>query len=263
MKQRALHCTTGAGTVVQVRRYAPHERQSAHFHESTSMTLIVRGSLEECVGSETARGSALSVVVKPAGVEHRDRFGSEGATTLQVVLSHADEAAMTQAGPGLSEWRWIHAGEVARPLVHLLRLLVLGKGPGDQDPGSIEDHLLEAVAYLQPATGRRAGRAPDWLLRVRNALESEALPIRTLAAESRVHPVRLAREFRSHFGVAPSAYRRRFRLRRAARLLAGSQIPLVEAAFQAGYADQAHMTRELRASIGETPRAFRRLVAGV
>lgn len=252
---------THGGSVVSLCRYAPGERQATHAHRHTSVTLVVRGSLEEGVEAETACGSALSAVVKPAEIEHRDTFGAQGAMTLQIVVSPGDERISTRHGAALSEWQWIHAGEVARELLGLLHVLMSPSGRRDGSPRDLGDRVYRALTSLRSSAAPRAGGAPDWLRRVQGTLASSAAPIRALAAEVGIHPVRLAREFRVHFGLAPSQYRRRARLGRAAGLIATSRVPLSEAALEAGYADQAHMTRELRALIGETPGGFRRLVA--
>jgi AraC-like DNA-binding protein len=63
------------------------------------------------------------------------------------------------------------------------------------------------------------------------------------------------RAFSATFGLAPSAYQRQLRLRAARRLL-GLGVPPAEAAAQAGFADQAHLTRWFRRVYGVTPGAY-------
>jgi AraC family transcriptional regulator len=72
-----------------------------------------------------------------------------------------------------------------------------------------------------------------------------------------VHRVHLAREFRDHFGLTVGDYVRRRRLARARHLLAHTDLPLSAAAADAGFADQAHLTRAFRAAFGTTPGRFR------
>jgi AraC-like DNA-binding protein len=64
------------------------------------------------------------------------------------------------------------------------------------------------------------------------------------------------RAFRRAYGLAPSDYQRQLRVRAARRLLAGDVPPSVAAA-QAGFADQAHLTRWFRRYFGVTPGAYR------
>jgi AraC-like DNA-binding protein len=64
------------------------------------------------------------------------------------------------------------------------------------------------------------------------------------------------RAFVAAFGLAPSDYQRQLRIRLARRLLAGGCAPAVAAA-EAGFADQAHLTRWFRRYYGVTPGAYR------
>ena len=64
------------------------------------------------------------------------------------------------------------------------------------------------------------------------------------AGVSRNHVIRL---FRRHYGMTPFQYRRRLRLRRAEALLREG-LRAVDAAYEAGFADQSHLCAALRAS---------------
>jgi AraC family transcriptional regulator len=248
---------------VRLVRYAPTEKQLLHAHPSASLTLILSGEIEERSGSKTAHGVAFDVVVKPAGVEHSDAFGPRGARTLQLLLSKEDETCTEDSGHRLGAWRWIRGGSVGLALLRVLASAASdGSTRGPRVAGAELDALLaEVLAAIDPPAPRRGGHAPCWLLRVRSALEEDSIPIGSLALSQGVHPVHLAREFRRHFGTAPTAYRRDARVRRAVSSLAASPRGLAEAAVEAGYADQAHMTRELHQALGATPGAVRDLLA--
>jgi AraC-like DNA-binding protein len=64
------------------------------------------------------------------------------------------------------------------------------------------------------------------------------------------------RAFVSAYGVAPSEYQRQLRVREARRLLAAGVAP-ADAAAQAGFADQPHLTRWFRRYYGVTPAVYR------
>jgi AraC-like DNA-binding protein len=64
------------------------------------------------------------------------------------------------------------------------------------------------------------------------------------------------RAFRQAYGLAPSDYRRELRVRTARRLLTAGVEPALAAA-EAGFADQAHLTRWFRRYYGVTPGAYR------
>jgi len=58
-------------------------------------------------------------------------------------------------------------------------------------------------------------------------------------------------------GISPKRMLRVLRLHTALRAAWGRQASWSEIAYRAGYADQAHLTREMRALLGETPSAWR------
>ncbi|GAA0502225.1 putative AraC-family regulatory protein [Paractinoplanes deccanensis] len=85
-------------------------------------------------------------------------------------------------------------------------------------------------------------------------------PVRVgeLAEELGTTRRRLERGFRAHIGLAPKAVARIARFQRAAAQV-GLGVPLSAAAAGNGYADQPHLTREIRALAGVTPVQLRAL----
>jgi len=69
------------------------------------------------------------------------------------------------------------------------------------------------------------------------------------------------RAFRQVYGLAPSDYQRELRVRTARRLLTAGVEPALAAA-EAGFADQAHLTRWFRRYYGVTPGAYRAAAGG-
>lgn len=79
-----------------------------------------------------------------------------------------------------------------------------------------------------------------------------------LVREAGVGRRQLERRFQAAVGLSPGAAVRVQRFRRALRLLAARPpLPLARVALDAGYYDQAHLTREFRALAGETPGRWR------
>jgi AraC-like DNA-binding protein len=68
----------------------------------------------------------------------------------------------------------------------------------------------------------------------------------------------LSRGFGRTFDVTPAAFRAEARAHRAFALIAETTMPLCAVAADAGFADQAHMTRAVKALTGEAPRFWRR-----
>jgi AraC-like DNA-binding protein len=70
-------------------------------------------------------------------------------------------------------------------------------------------------------------------------------------------PFALLRAFRAETGLPPHAYLNQLRVRLARRLLDDGLAPAVVAA-EAGFADQAHLTRHFKRVVGVPPGAYQR-----
>jgi AraC family transcriptional regulator len=94
---------------------------------------------------------------------------------------------------------------------------------------------------------------------VREALHDSArLPsLGELADVAGVHEVHLARAFRASYGCTIGGYFRTVRLGRALAMLRGSNDAIAEIALACGYADQSHLTRDVRNATGLTPAELR------
>lgn len=245
----------GAGFEVRQVDYAPGYRQAPHAHDTTGITLVLDGSFRETAHGREEEASALSVVVKPAGTVHADVVGPRGARTVFVGIR--DEATLLPEPSDLGSWRWLHAGPGVQPLLDLRRaVLDLTTAP------DAEEMVLELLSEVTEAPAPRHGDAPFWVRRAREILDdlaAERIRVRDLAEQVRVHPVSLTRAFRRAYGVPVTTYRRRVRLRRAAAEVVGSDRSLGSIAHDAGYADQAHMCREVRQTTGLTPSGLRRV----
>ncbi|PZG00106.1 AraC family transcriptional regulator [Micromonospora deserti] len=122
----------------------------------------------------------------------------------------------------------------------LVRLVGAAAGPAPGSPG--RDRLLVAAARAAVRDG-----AP------------EAAGLLPLARALGVSPYRLSRSFQALVGVPLTRYRNRLRVGRTLDLLAGGA-DLATVAAELGFADQAHLTRTVRAHLGQTPGRLRRLL---
>jgi AraC-like DNA-binding protein len=114
---------------------------------------------------------------------------------------------------------------------------------------------LALVAALRP---RLAAAAPDprVLAAARRLARMPGTPVPALADAVGIGERQLRRCFAAAVGYGPKTFARIARFHRALALVRAAE-PAAAAAFAAGYADQAHMTREMRALGGRTPSALR------
>jgi len=119
------------------------------------------------------------------------------------------------------------------------------------------------VAALERWSQARAGAHPVDPLGPRVlAMARAGLPVSDMAARLGLSPRQLHRRCLSNFGYGP---RRLTRVLRFSRLCdeGGSGVPLAQLAHAVGYADQAHLSREVRELAGTTPaRLVQLLTAG-
>ena len=169
------------------------------------------------------------VIVHGAFESHLDRFGSQGADLLVLALpfAHGLSARLKLADPD----------EIVRR--------------AERDPRAALELLIgTAVRYL-PAVGDW----PDAL--AADILVDPRLSLTEWARRHRLHPGTLARALRKQFAVTPAEFRRSARVQNALRRLAGSGTALPDIALASGFADQAHMSRDVRALTGHSPRMLR------
>jgi AraC-like DNA-binding protein len=126
-----------------------------------------------------------------------------------------------------------------------------------------QERMITAARLLtRHATGRLAA-APgttrathDIAARMRSTMHDYLnVDLDELAAVAGCSRFAAYRAFTSVYGLPPSDYQRQLRIRQARHLLAGGTSPAVAAA-EAGFADQAHLTRWFRRYYGITPGAY-------
>jgi AraC family transcriptional regulator len=218
--------------------------------------VVLTGSLVESARGASREARRGSVVFKPAGVRHSDRFGPDGARTLQVVLA---------PGRDVPRYDWVDGGLASGIFLRLDAALAHGDDAARLDA----ECLVAALLSLQMAPPA-SEPPPRWLRTVLDFLHAHpdgALHATDLAHLASVHPVHLARVFRRHHGCTIGEYVRRLRLDRAADALAETEafagepggMSIARIAMEAGFADQAHFTRAFRARAGLPPGRFRRI----
>ena len=112
--------------------------------------------------------------------------------------------------------------------------------------------LVESLPRRRLADSPPAPRELDWAWR-QLVRSGGRVRVRALAVELGWSPRRLIDRFRDHVGLPPKAAARVIRLDRAVSALRSGTPRIAEVAAACGYADQAHLGRELRELGGITP----------
>jgi AraC-like DNA-binding protein len=191
-------------------------------------TATVTGVREERVTKVlTGRSRALGVMFRPAGF--RPLLGRPLSAITGAVLPLAEVV------PG---WEPIRTDVDAS---------------GEELSASVD----KALAALLPADAQPCERTTTWAERA--ATDRELRRVEDLAASAGVTVRALQRAFNDHVGVGPKWLLRRYRLYEAAEQAAGTaDVDWSALAADLGYADQAHLTREFTAAVGQPPGRYRR-----
>lgn len=240
-----------------------------HWHATHGIGLVERGGHRSASGRGQVDAMAGDTIATNPGEVHDGR--PLDATSRRWRMLYFE--------PGvLARWAGLQGElELTRPAArdpvlarHLLRLF----GRLDVWQASRTDlgrlACDEALALLGAAlpgrlatTATVAPEAPADMRRVRDRLAADLLQppgLEELAALEGLGKYQLLRRFTQVHGLPPHAWLLQQRAERA-RSLIRRGVPLVQAAADAGFADQSHMTRLFVRHFGFTPGAWRRAAA--
>jgi AraC family transcriptional regulator len=247
----AEHVRQFGAFLVTQNRYSPNVRLQSHAHERAFISFVVRGSYIEYCDRRPIRCAPGTLIFHPSGEEHSDSFESQEAVLLGIELddpTDSDQKLFSSRHVMTGPETFI-AGQLAREL-------------NRQCPVSnlvVESLAAEIVSNCCHGTGRKG--TPRWLgtaVEIANDLYASRISLKAVAAAAGVHPIHLARQFRSRMGCTFGEFVRRIRLARALEQLRHTSASIAEIAAASGFADQSHLTRLMTAMIGQSPAAYRR-----
>ncbi len=199
--------------------------------------------------------------LQPGPVEARLYGVARGLSARVLVGRGWTVAAMTRPG-GLGAFITGSAADFTD------RIVPLGQALGTDEaalvrqvtaePGEAARVALLAAALEQAVDPERTLPAAEVAGVARLAEEDRAVRrLGDLCARSGIGARTLQRMFLQYAGVSPTWVLRRYRLLEAAESVReGKPVSWAEIAADLGYADQAHLTRDFRAAIGQTPTAY-------
>ena len=216
-----------------------------HAHQHSYFTLLLEGGYRERIGDHELVYEPLTLVFHPEGFAHLDEITVPDSRFFAVEISPA------LLGPReRDELVAVHDLRGGPAVWAMLRLLETVRAPHDHL--ACEEPITEILdGLLAPVPAE----APAWLARIEAYLRdhaSEVFSLRALADVAGVHPVHVARVFRAHHGCTMSTFVQRLRVVHATRLIVAGAA-LADAALEAGFYDQSHMTRVFKAITGMPP----------
>lgn len=231
---------------------------------------VIRGSRTEWRGPGGMHECTPDVVamVAPGEVHRLVRIHRPVDYEVLIVSPTAVREAAEALGLPGGDLALARAQTTDRHLMHVVRRLhaaVAGRAPGLESDLALAE-TLRRVVETQTAAGRPVRTTVDHpgVRRARDYLHAHGnrnVPLEELSRAAGVSRFHLGRMFTRELGVSPHVYLSLLRLGTARRLLAAGA-PISHAAFDAGYSDQPHLTREFRRAFGVTPGEYQRAHLG-
>jgi AraC family transcriptional regulator len=255
-----LHAFEAAGISILETRHRPGLRIPRHCHENAEISLVLGGRFEEVVDQCTYDCGPASALLRPAGAEHVNRYGTRGAHCLIVEFGPKFAKTFLEAARFLAHpicWREAPAG---------LLSFQIRREVCEPEPTSglvVEGLVLQLLGQIErwKETSERSTLPPPWLTRARDFLnENYPTEIRLgdVALMAGVHAVYLNKSFKRYFGTTIGNYVRQLRLQGAVRLLTTSDLPISRIAVEVGFCDQSHLTNVFRRYMHCGPSSFRK-----
>lgn len=226
-----------------------------HDHEDFTVNVVLQGIVEERVGRRTHTCRPGTLLTKPAGQNHANRYFGEVIRCVVVQLSNGFAEPGWTARVNLERVmcrRGMAILESARRLA-----AVFHQGAFDADLLA----LTETWNLLSHCVPTRPKAIPArWIKEVRDVLTEHAQApgrLGSLATRMGVPLWVLSRAFERTYGVSPTQYRRRVRLQSVAQQLRETEVPISSLAHSAGFADHSHLVRWFCRAYGCTPSQYR------
>jgi AraC-like DNA-binding protein len=260
---RTLLETDGVRLADVACRHAPGRGKELERRAEHAIVFVRRGCFVRSVGgNDCLIDPTLAYATNPGQEERFDHPHADGDDCTWLALDDELAAGLWGGDPSLPS----RPLRIA-PAVDLEHRLLLAAGRRGADRHELTERALALaattlerddaarVASGRPATERARRAVVDDARERLLADPDQSLP--ELARRVAVSPHHLSRLFRALTGQTVSRHRLRLRVRAALERLGGGDRDLARVAAEAGFADQAHFSRVLRAELGTTPAALR------
>ncbi len=201
--------------------------------------------MQERADGETRHLGPGSLIIRCAHVPHQNIYGPRGTRLTIIKLPSLENPGGGVASAAIQRSATMQSG----PACALAMRLLVSTMTQPLEPEMLGEELQRIIDVADVGDGRRGEtHRPAWLdcaLECIHDTLCESFSVALLADDLGVHQTHLSRTFRRHIGSTIAQYRRRLRVVGAARSLRVSNAPLALLAFEFGFADQAHLTREL------------------
>ncbi|RFB91823.1 AraC family transcriptional regulator [Rhizobium leguminosarum bv. trifolii] len=239
-----------------------HHSFSRHTHEQFGIGLVSSGAQKSLSGRGMVEAVAGDIItVNPNEVHDGAPIGEARSWRIlyfdpEIVAGLSQEVSNGGAGRWEIPHPVIRNGAIAARFETLFGAVTEAKTDGMLR----EQLLLQLVADVMRERGGSDERppVPASIRAARDLIDDDplaAVSLADLSRESGLSRFQVLRGFARATGLTPHAYLVQARIHIARRLIAQG-MPLAEAAFASGFADQSHMTRVFVRKYGLSPRLY-------
>jgi AraC family transcriptional regulator len=235
--------------------YPPGLHMAPHTDKLSRISIILDGELRESTKQGSINATRNCVVIKPNHVVHENTFGASPLRLLSI--SFNDPSLLAQY---FDEWQWIN-----HPAMGVLGVRLWTQMQWVKNDGDLMKLFSAFFATLSSLAQEQDTHRTAWPDQLKELLETnldEPQAIQALSEQLSLHRVSMARGFKRRYSLSPVQFRKYTRVMTALQELALTQKSLAAIAYDAGFADQSHLTRALKSLAGCTPGEFRRLMKG-
>ena len=246
-------------------RYRDHA-YALHTHDSYVFGVVVAGAEKLRINRQSYLAPAGSIIVVDPEDPHDGEKGCDTgwayrtcyprAELMREVAQDLELGHLPMFGQGI-----LDAPDLASDFVRAHRLAVSGRTM------EAETAMLMALRGLTRRFADRSGRNPSSddseaarrFRLYRERIESDPagpFDLGDLARTAGVTRFQVIRDFKRVAGMTPGQYLRDCRIRNASALMRTGK-PLAEIAFETGFADQSHLTRQFQRIVGVSPQRYR------
>jgi len=253
--------TEAAGLVLSEVTHLHGRKLPEHTHQSAYFGLLLDGGYTERFTQRTTEYGPFTLGFHPPEFTHTDEIGACGSRMFCIEVRDEfwsktrEYLTAPKFTPDLcgAETTWL-----AVRLYRHFRAGIL-------DAFQMQEVCAEMVERCGQTIVGRESSSPAWLNRAMELLRGSfrgPLTLDWIATEIDVHPIHLSRVFRKKYGCTMGDYVNRLRVQFACAEMSRGWPALNELALAAGFADQSHMGRVFKSTVGETPARFREFLHG-